>query len=80
MTSTNGIGQTPLTSGFWLTPANGKPWQEIKMKEKRKDGDILPTAFSLLNTVVLTIVHPPTATSMRWLFSMALDFTRILQD
>lgn len=46
MTCTNGIGQTPLTSGFWLESAN--EWEalagEQRAGEERGEG-ISPTAF-----------------------------------
>lgn len=57
MTCTNGIGQTPLTSGFWLESANGKLWQESKGQEKREERAFPPLLFSLLYSVVLTM--PP---------------------
>lgn len=57
MTCTNGIGQTPLTSGFWLESANGKLCQESKGQEKREERAFPPLLFSLLYSVVLTM--PP---------------------
>lgn len=56
MTSTNCISQTPLSSGFWLEPANGKLWQTSK-GTRREGWGISPTALSLLCAVVLTV--PP---------------------